>query len=83
MSRHYIYHINGTKVGVTTNIKHRKYLYRKKHGANPDLEILEVLENKSDGEVGDREWWWADRFGYERGTHYRHVRNKFHGNSDS
>jgi len=79
MSRYYIYHISGVKVGVTTNIKHRKYLYRKKHGINPDLEILEIIEDESDEFVGNREWEWADKLGYDRGTHYRNVKIKFHG----
>ena len=76
---HYIYHIPGVKVGVTTNIKHRRYLYRRNQGKNYDLEILEALAGKSDKEVGDREWEWADNLGYPRGTHYSHVKKKFHG----
>ena len=78
-NRHYIYHVRGVKVGVTTNIKHRRYLYRRDHGEKYELEVLDVLENKSDEEVGNIEWQWADKLGYPRGTHYRNVKAKFHG----
>ena len=79
MKKYYIYHIPGVKVGVTTKIKHRRYLYRKNQGKDYHLEVLEVLEGMTDEEVGDREWEWADKFRYPRGSHYKHTRIKFHG----
>ena len=77
--KYYIYHIQGLKVGVTTKIKHRRYMYRRDKGKNYELEVLEVMENVTEEEVGDREWWWADQFGYPRGTHYRHTKASWHG----
>jgi hypothetical protein len=54
------------KVGCTNNLSRR-------HGQYPEgtkLEVLEILENVSEEEAGDKEWFWADHFGYERGMHY-------------
>ena len=78
MKKYYIYHISGVKVGVTTKIKHREYLYRKQ-GKNYKLEVLEVIESEDYEEIGNREWEWADKLGYPRGTHYRNVKFKYHG----
>lgn len=63
---HTIYHIQGRKVGCTNNFERRKSQYPE----GTEFEIIEILENKSDQEAGDREWFWADHFGYNRGEHY-------------
>lgn len=54
------------KVGCTANLSKRKSGY-------PDgtrIEILEVLLNVTERDAGDREWFWADQFDYDRGRHY-------------
>jgi general stress protein YciG len=80
MITHTIYHIPGVKVGCTRNFKVRMDFYRLRYGKDyiSKVEILEELLGKTDQEVGDREWFWADSFGYRRGAHYsksawRHV----------
>lgn len=70
MITHYIYHIEGRKVGCTKNLESRKKLYLEDEGDIPALIILEELEDATDIEAGDREWYWADKFGYRRGVHY-------------
>jgi hypothetical protein len=73
---HLIYHIRGRKVGCTTNLDSRQQMYLRAEGRIPEMEILEVLRNKTDQEAGDIEWQWADRFGYHRGTHYLAARER-------
>lgn len=70
MITHVIYHISGRKVGCTTNLKNRKHRYLYSEGSVPEIKILEELHDKTDQEAGDREWQWADWYGYNRGTHY-------------
>ena len=70
MISHVIYHIPGRKVGCTRDIKLRKGWYKVKEGAVPDIIIVEELHDATDQEAGDREWHWADHFGYKRGIHY-------------
>lgn len=48
----------------------RKSLYEKMEGVVPEIELLEELHDATDQEAGDREWYWADKFGYSRGLHY-------------
>jgi hypothetical protein len=38
-----------------------------------EFEILEILHTNSIEEAGNREWWWAEKFGYLRGRHYKHA----------
>ena len=75
MITHVIYHISGRKVGCTKSIEQRKQLYLRDNGAIPDIEVLEELHDKTDQEAGDREWWWADHFGYKRENHYTVIMN--------
>lgn len=54
------------KVGCTANLDKRKNGY-------PDgtrIEVLEVLYDVTERDAGDREWFWADHFDYDRGRHY-------------
>jgi hypothetical protein len=62
---HTIYHIPGVKVGCTVDFKKRKTQYE------PGT-VFEVLENIECTALvaGDREWYWADKFGYPKGPHY-------------
>jgi hypothetical protein len=62
---HTIYHIPGVKVGCTVNFECRKKEYKE----GTVFYILEVIECTAQV-AGDREWYWADRLGYERGRHY-------------
>ena len=65
-----IYHIPRMKVGLTINIE----LRRSQYPAGTRFKILEerVLRpcRKSAKLMGDKEWAYADKFGYERGAHY-------------
>lgn len=70
MITHIIYHISGRKVGCTNDLIIRKEWYLKSEGLIPEIEILEELHDKTDQEAGDREWEWADWFGYRRDGHY-------------
>src|SRR5580700_1047370 len=67
---HYIYEIEGRKVGCCKDIEYRLQLYQDDEGISPKLVILEILHHKTDQEAGDIEWQWADKLGYRRGTHY-------------
>jgi general stress protein YciG len=60
-----IYHIPGVKVGCTVNFKARKMQYEE----GTVFDILEVIECTA-LVASDREWHWADKLGYERGTYY-------------
>lgn len=73
---HTIYHVPGVKVGCTTEFENRKswYLNDNKWGPDTQFEIIEVLEGFDDQLAGDREWDWADSFGYKRGQHYTHAK---------
>ena len=70
MNKFYIYEIPGRKVGCTKSIESRKMLYKKFENSTPEIILLETLENVTEQEAGDREWEWADKLGYKRGTHY-------------
>jgi hypothetical protein len=62
-----IYHIKDKKVGCTVNFEHRKRGYPK----DTEFDILEILDGSVGDEfAGDREWFWADQFGYPKGQHY-------------
>jgi hypothetical protein len=63
--KHTIYHIPGVKVGCTVDFNNRKKDYKE----DTVFETLEVIEC-TDQFAGDREWYWADALGYERGPHY-------------
>lgn len=54
------------KVGCTWNLENRICWYP----SGTIVEILEVVEDATVQEAGDREWYWADRYGYPRGMHY-------------
>lgn len=68
MGTYYIYHLPGKKVGATTDLVRRFTEYRQ-GGYKGKIEVLETL-NCSVMEAGNREWAWADKFGYRRGWHY-------------
>lgn len=69
MSKVYtIYHLPGRKVGCTCNPGRRFKEYRLQGYTGP-IEILERL-HCSVTEAGNREWEFADKFGYRRGWHY-------------
>jgi hypothetical protein len=67
---HWIYEIQGRKVGCTSNIEGRKAWYLSTEGTLPILKILEILYDSTEQEAGDAEWEWADKLGYPRGLHY-------------
>jgi hypothetical protein len=67
-AKFYIYHLPGKKVGCTSNPAQRFATYRAQ-GWTGKIIILEEL-NCGPTEAGDREWQWADHFGYKRGWHY-------------
>jgi len=54
------------KVGCTSNFDKRKTQYP----IGTKIDVLEVLENVTERDAGDREWFWADHFDYDRGRHY-------------
>jgi hypothetical protein len=64
---HTIYHIPGVKVGCTNDFVRRKSDYP----GGTVFEIIEILEDFSDELAGDREFEWADYFGYTKGWHYK------------
>jgi general stress protein YciG len=67
-----IYHIVGKKVGCTVNFEKRKKQYQD----GTRFDILEVLEDSVGPQfAGDREWFWADYFGYKKGSHYTNTWN--------
>jgi hypothetical protein len=68
MITHIIYHLPGIKVGCTQSLGDRKRYYPR-HQIRM-LKVLEELHEHSDQQAGDREWEWADHFGYKRGPHY-------------
>ena len=61
-----IYLIPFKKIGCTNDIKRRMRQYPK----GTEFEILEELFGVDETIAGDREWLWADKLGYPRGTHY-------------
>jgi hypothetical protein len=63
--KHVIYHIPGQKVGCTSNFEQRKEKY-------PENTIFEILEELicTPNDAGDKEWEWAAKFGYKKGSHY-------------
>jgi hypothetical protein len=64
----YIYHLPGRKVGCTSNPIQRFLTYRSE-GYQGEIIILEKLRCTAH-QAGDREWAWANHFGYKRGWHY-------------
>jgi hypothetical protein len=72
-----IYHIPGIKVGATSDWEKRCIDNKNHYGNNIDIIILEEHKGTYDfGEwIGDREWEYADSFGYSRGSHYQVSRN--------
>lgn len=67
MITHLIYHILDRKVGCTKDLENRKKRYLESEGSVPEMVVIERLRDKTDQEAGDREWQWADWFGYKRG----------------
>lgn len=66
-----IYHIPGVKVGCTNDFEHRKIEY-------PPCTCFEIIEtfDCDNLEIGtEREFYWADYFGYNRGTPYHVARS--------
>jgi hypothetical protein len=68
----YIYHLPGRKVGCTSNPQQRFLTYRSE-GYQGEIIILEKLRCSAH-QAGDREWAWANHFGYKRGWHYSATR---------
>ena len=73
MPSYTIYLIPRRKVGCTTNLAQRMAEYR----CNWDLpkpwpyyRVLEVLHDVTATQAGDREWYYADKYGLPRGPHY-------------
>lgn len=61
-----IYHVPGQKVGCTSDFDRRKREYWRE-GLEPV--VIETLECSAK-EAGDREWHWAEFYGYRKGQHY-------------
>tara|TARA_R110000796_G_scaffold139731_1_gene255850 strand:- start:345 stop:794 length:450 start_codon:yes stop_codon:yes gene_type:complete len=72
----YIYEILGEKNGATKDWETRRQANFNKYSIEPIL--IETMEGPDDEDmwqlVGDREWYYADINGYDRGTHYRTAR---------
>ena len=75
---YYIYHITGVKVGATKDLETRRTYNFNKYQIEPI--IIETIEGPDEPEfwqvVGDREWEFADQYGYSRGQHYRLMRTR-------
>lgn len=69
MKQHTIYHIPGQKVGCTDNFERRKATYPK----DTIFEVLDELEGQTDKAAGDLEFFYADMYGYPRGSHYARM----------
>jgi hypothetical protein len=65
---YYIYHLPGKKVGCTSNMERRFKEYRLQGYRGP-IHILEKFSG-SITEAGNREWRYANKFGYKLGWHY-------------
>jgi hypothetical protein len=65
-----VYHVVGVKVGCTQRGVETRC--REQHlWEGYVVEVLEVIPASFGRQfAGDREWWWADYYGYERGLHY-------------
>jgi hypothetical protein len=75
---YYIYHIPGIKVGATSNPRFRFLEYYESYGRDVVIEIIEEWPEAVGVEfVGDREWYWADNMGYDRGWHYSRSFSKW------
>jgi uncharacterized Zn-finger protein len=70
-----IYHVVGVKVGCTNqSVEDRCRQQGLWEGYT--VEILEVIPIESgDRFAGDREWYWADHYRYDRGAHYMYNWN--------
>jgi hypothetical protein len=60
------------KVGCTQDIKQRKKFYAEIEQP-VKLVVLEKLKNVTLKTAGDREWYWAGKFGYPKGFRYELV----------
>jgi hypothetical protein len=66
-----IYRIVGIKVGCTINFELRCIQNKLAYGQEIIIEILDTWPlSVGDKFAGDREWEWADAYGYLRGPHY-------------
>lgn len=66
-----IYRIIGIKVGLTVNFEKRCIQNKLMYGQDIIIEVLDTWPlSVGDRFAGDREWEWADAYGYERGSHY-------------
>tara|TARA_R110000772_G_scaffold105022_1_gene206602 strand:+ start:15 stop:464 length:450 start_codon:yes stop_codon:yes gene_type:complete len=83
MTTFYIYEVPGDKNGATKDWLNRKRFNFSKYHIQPIL--IETMEGPDDEDmwqlVGDREWYYADLNGYDRGTHYRVMRVKANHNN--
>ena len=75
MTTFYIYEVPGIKNGATKHWETRRAYNFNRHQIEPI--IIETIEGPNTIEtwqvVGDREWYYADLNGYDRGTHYVQV----------
>jgi len=74
--KHYIYEIQGVKVGCTKNLEARVALYNGKYKLE-DLTVLGVLENKTDKEAGEIEREYQVKLGYsvDRSLYCQSIEN--------
>jgi hypothetical protein len=66
-----IYHVVGVKIGCTTDFERRFHQNKEIYGKDVVIEILEVYPIEvGDKFAGDREWEFADAYGYPRRNHF-------------
>jgi hypothetical protein len=75
---YYIYEVPTEKNGATHEWEERRSYNFNQYQIEPIIvETIEGPDNEDMWQiVGDREWYYADLNGYERGTHYRAMRLK-------
>ena len=71
-----IYHVPGHKVGATADYRRRERYNFRYYGVEPYIiDELELPDTPATWQiVGDLEFEYADEFGYERGKHYKAMR---------
>lgn len=79
MKTFYIYKLEGDKCGATHRWNER-FSENSNTYNNTNMSLLETYEGEDNEDtwqiIGDIEWSYADRFGYDRGTHYREIRTR-------
>lgn len=78
MKTYYIYEVPTQKNGATIDWNSRKEYNFNTYQIEPV--IIETIEGEDNEDtwqiVGDREWYYADLNGYDRGTHYKVIRTR-------